>query len=184
MATPLPYSIHSIADAVASIDQGEDPWFAFGCFLHDWWQYAAHYRHDLINVPPAPTTTVEGKRWTAFFAATVEELCSRSSFPCPVWVHKQDYKLEIPWFHSSQLSQRDWLLATTPEPFKKRNIFVGGSILDNKYELQQLSHSKPRWSTWSDQDLQELAASEEVSSHSLSTTYRASTTYGACTEDR
>lgn len=167
MATPLPYSIHSITDAVASIDQGEDPWFAFGCFLHDWWRYAVDRRQDLISIPPAPTTTAEGKRWAAFFAAAVEELCSRTSFPCPAWTHKQDYKLEHPWFHSPQLSQRDWLLSTTPEPFKRRNIFVGGSILDNKYELQQTSHSKPRWSIWSDQDLQNLAASEEISSHSL-----------------
>jgi hypothetical protein len=51
------------------------------------------------------------------------------------------------------------------EPFKRRNIFVGGSIVDNKYELQQTS--KPGWSLWSEQDLKNLAASEEVSSHSL-----------------
>ena len=57
----------SITDAVASIDQGEDPWFAFGCFLHDWWRYAVNRRQDLISTPPAPTTTAEGKRWAAFF---------------------------------------------------------------------------------------------------------------------
>lgn len=168
MATPLPYSsIHSVADAVVSVDQGEDPWFALGRFIHDWWCYAVDRRQDLINIPPAPTTTAEGKRWAAFLAATVEELCSRTSFPCPTWIYKQDYKLEYPWFHSPQLSQRDWLLSTSPEPFKRRNIFVGGSVLDNKYELQQTSHSKPRWSIWSDQDLQNLAMSEETSSHPL-----------------
>ncbi len=114
MVAPPPYSIHSVADSVASIDQGEDPWFAFGCFLHDWWRYAVDRRQDLISIQPAPTTTAEGKRWAAFFAAAVEELCSRTSFPCPAWIHKQDYKLEHPWFHSPQLSQRDWLLSTTP----------------------------------------------------------------------
>ena len=167
MATPPPYSIHSITDAVASIDQGEDPWFAFSSFLHDWWHYAADRRQDLISMPPAPPTTAEGERWTAFFAAAVEELCSRTSFPCPAWIHKQDYKLEHPWFYSTLLSQHDRLRSTTPEPFKKRNIFVGGNILDNKYELQQTSHSKPRWSIWSDLDLQNLAVAEEVSSHLL-----------------
>jgi|SRR5437660_1966057 len=167
MTSPPPYSIHSVADAVASIDQGEDPWFAFGCFLHDWWRYAVDRRQELISTPLAPTVTAEGKRWAAFFAAAVEELCSRTSFPCPAWIYKQDYKLEYPWFYSSQLSQRDWLLSTTPEPFKKRNIFVGGSVLDNKYELQQSASSKPKWSIWSDQDLQNLTASEETSPHSL-----------------
>jgi hypothetical protein len=160
MATPLPYSIHTVADAVASIDQGEDPWFAFGCFLHDWWCYALDHRQDLIRTPLARTTTEEGKRWAAFFAAVVEEFCSRTSFPCPAWVYKQDYKLEHPWFYYSPVSQRDWLISTTPDPFKRRNIFVGGSILENKYELQQTSRSKPKWSIWSDQDLQNLAASD------------------------
>src|SRR5579875_110399 len=163
MATLLPYSIHTIAAAVASIDQGEDPWYAFGCFLHDWWRYAADRRQDLISTPPAPTRTTEGQRWAAFFAAAVEELCSRTSFPCPAWIYQQDYILEQPWFFSSQLSQRNWLLTTTPEPFKKRNIFVGCSVLDNKYELQRTSKAKPKWSIWSEQDLQNLSASEEVS---------------------
>jgi hypothetical protein len=58
--------IHPIHDAVVSIDQGEDPWFELGCFLHDWWRYAIDRRQDLINTPPAPTTTAEGKRWAAF----------------------------------------------------------------------------------------------------------------------
>lgn len=167
MATPLPYPIHTITDAVASIDQGEDPWFAFGSFLHDWWLYAVDRRQDLISIPPAPTITAEGKCWAAFFAATVEELCTRTSFPCPAWTHQPAYTLEYPWFHSPKLSQHDWLRSTTPEPFKKRNIFVGSSILDNKYELQQTSHPKPRWSIWSDQEIQKLAASEDVSSRSL-----------------
>lgn len=94
MATPFPYPIHSVAAAVAQIDQGEVPWFAIGCFLHDWWSYAVDQRKELIGEPPSPTTTPDGKRWAAFCAATVEELCTRTSFPCPAWVHEQTYVLE------------------------------------------------------------------------------------------
>ncbi len=36
--------IHTIADAAAQIAQGEDPWFALGNFLHDWWCYAVDVR--------------------------------------------------------------------------------------------------------------------------------------------
>jgi len=162
MATPLPYPIHSIADVAVRIYQGEDPWFALGCFLHDWWYYAVDHRQDLISEPPAAAATQEGRRWAAFCAAVVEELCSRTSFPCPVWTHRRVYVLERPWFYFPQLSQRDWLLSTTPEPFKRRNIFVGGSVLDNKYELQHTFDTKPRWSMWSDQELQSLVESNEV----------------------
>jgi hypothetical protein len=159
MASPLPYPIHTIADAATQIYQGEDPWFALGCFLHDWWCDAVDYRQQLIAEPPTPGTTREGGRWAAFCAAVVEELCSRTDFPCPAWTDQQDYFLEHPWFYYPQRSQRDWLLLTTPEPFKRRNIFVGGSVLDNKYELQHLFGTKPRWTTWSDQELQNLLAS-------------------------
>jgi hypothetical protein len=164
MAAPPPYPIHSTAEAAARIDQGEDPWFALGCFLHDWWRYAADHRQNLISEPPAPAATQEGRRRAAFCAAVVEELCSRTSFPCPVWTRQQDYVLERPWFYCSQLSRRDWLLSTTPESFKRRNIFIGGSVLDNKYELQHPFDAKPRWSTWSDQELQNPAGASEVSS--------------------
>jgi hypothetical protein len=165
MAEPLPYPIHTIADAASRIDQGEDPWFALGCFLHDWWSYAADHRLDLISEPPGRIATQEGRRWAAFCAAVVEELCSRSSLPCPAWTQRQDFVLEHPWYYFPQLSQRDWLLSTTPEPFKRRNIFVGGSVLDNKYELQHTFDTKPRWSMWSDQELQSLVESNEVPSN-------------------
>jgi len=165
MATSLPFPIHTIANAATCIDQGEDPWFAISCFLHDWWRYAVDYRQDLISEPPAPAVTTEGRRWAAFCAAVVEELCSRTSFPCPAWTNQSNYVLESPWFYFSQASQRDWLLSTTPEPFRRRNIFIGGSVLDSKYELQRTFEAKPRWSMWSDQELQNLIGSNEASSH-------------------
>lgn len=156
MTSPLPYPIHSIADAATHIYQGEDPWFALGCFLHDWWCDAIDYRQELIAEPPATIATREGKRWAAFCAAVVEELCSRTGFPCPTWTEQSDYFLKQPWFYYSDVYQRDWLVLTTPEPFKRRNIFIGGNVLDNKYELQHMFGSKPRWTIWSDQELQNL----------------------------
>lgn len=157
MPSPHPYPIHSIAGAAAEIYQGEDPWFALGCFLHDWWSHPEEVRRELIAEPPAPATTPEGRRWAAFCAATVEELCARTSTACPAWINQQDYFLEHPWFYHPQQSQRDWLLSTTPEPFKRRNIFVGGNVLDNKYELHHLFGSKLERAMWSDQDLQNLS---------------------------
>jgi hypothetical protein len=78
---------------------------------------------------------VEGKRWAAFCAATVEELCNRTSFPCPSWVHQPSYILEKTWFSAPEMVQ-ECLVATTPEPFLRRHIFTAGSMFDNQYELQ------------------------------------------------
>jgi hypothetical protein len=163
MASPLPYPIHPIADAAAQIAQGEDPWFALGSFLHDWWCYAVDERAELITEPPTPGTTLEEKRWAAFCAATVEELCARTGFPLPTWTCNSDYTLEQPWFYDSQLSQREWLLTTTPTSFQRHNIFVGGGILDNKYELRQFE-TKPRWAVWTDEELQKLAKAKKDAS--------------------
>ena len=162
MKSPLPYPIHSIADVAIQIHQGEDPWFALGSFLHDWWRDAADYRQALIAEPPIVGTTLEDKRWDAFCAAIIEELCFRTNIPCPAWTNKQDYFLEKPWFYYPQPSQRDWLLQTTPESFRHRNIYVGGNVLDNKYEIQAGSGSKSRWEVWSEQELQNLLSSNQA----------------------
>src|SRR5690242_14036553 len=102
MASELPYPVHTIADAVMHIYQGEDPWFALGSFLHDWWSHTEDVRRNLIAEPPALATTPEEKRWAAFCAATVEELCSRTSLACPKWINQQDYFLDQPWFYYPQ----------------------------------------------------------------------------------
>lgn len=160
----LPYPIHTIAGVTEQIDQGEDPWFALSGFLHDWWCYATEYRRELIREPLLPATTSEGKQWVAFCAATVEELCLRTAFPSPDWLSQATYILDAPWFVSSPTSQQEMLLSTTPEPFRRRNVFVSGSVLDNKYELQHTFGSKPRWSIWSEQDLQKLSEGKNASS--------------------
>ena len=166
MTSSSPYAHHTIAEAYAAIAQGEDPWFALGSFLHDWWCYAKDAREALIAEPPAVSTTLEEKRWAAFCAATVEELCKRTSFPCPLWVNKPDFILENPWWYYPQPSQRDWLLSTTPEPFQRHNVFVGGSVLDNKYELRQQFGSKATWTAWTDEELQRLVQAKEMSGSS------------------
>lgn len=155
MTTPLPYPIHTIAAAAVQIDHGEDPWFALGNFLHDWWCYAADHRQALIGEPLPFMQTAVGRDWATFCAATVEELCCRTNYPCPSWVNQPRYQREQPWYFSSETAHRDWLRTTAPEPFRRRNLFVGAGVLDNKYELQHLFPSRPRWSVWSDQDLQE-----------------------------
>jgi hypothetical protein len=154
MAYTFPYFGHSVADAAREIYQGEDPWVAIGCFLNDWWSSEEDKQASLISDPLPPSITLEGKRWAAFCAATVEELCQRASLISPAWTNKQEYFLVEPWFYYPQLSQREWLLSTTPESYKRRNIFVGDNVLDNKYELKKIFGSKPKWTIWSNEELE------------------------------
>ena len=153
--SPLPYELYSIAEAAASIAEGEEPWYALGSFLHDWWCADGDVRTALIAEAPPSTNTLEEKRWGALCAAIVEELCIRTSVLCPDWTEKPKFFLDEPWFYFPQASQQEWLLSTTPKPFRRRNVFVGGNVLDNKYELQQVYSSKPKWSVWTDEELQQ-----------------------------
>ena len=61
MVSSSPYTHHTIARAYAAITQGEDPWFALGSFLRDWWCYAKDAREALIAEPTAIGTTLEEK---------------------------------------------------------------------------------------------------------------------------
>lgn len=149
---PLSYELHSIADAASAITQGENPWYALGSFLHDWWCAHGAVRERLIE--EAPSLPPEDKHWSALCAAIVEEVCRRTALPCPPWTERTDFFLKEPWWYFPQSSQREWLQATTPEPFRRRNVFVGGSVLDNKYELQHLYGPTLKWRVWTDEELQ------------------------------
>ena len=154
MAYTFPYFGHTVADAAREIYQGENPWVAIGCFLNDWWSSENNERVKLVSDPPPPAITSDDKRWATFCAATVEELCKRASLASPAWANQREYFLAEPWFYYAQLSQREWLLSTTPEPYKRRNIFVGDNVLDNKYELKNIFPVRPAWEIWSDEELE------------------------------
>ncbi|EFH79657.1 hypothetical protein [Ktedonobacter racemifer] len=138
LSSPLPYTIHPIVDVIHAIDQGQDPWASFNAFYHDWWGHAVAYRQELIAEPPATPTTEEGKRWAAFAAATVEELCNRHDIPCPEWTQQPFYFLAEPWYIWPQPSLHEELQKSTLAPYKRRNVYAGGNVLDNKYELKEL----------------------------------------------
>lgn len=119
------YHYHTIAETFQQICNEQAPWVAIGNFLNDWWFFAVEHRNELITtaLPPAPTP--ESLRWAAFCAAMVEWLCQQDALPFPPWTNQQCYVLEMPWFLYEKPDYRAWLLATTPAPFKMRNIYGG-----------------------------------------------------------
>jgi hypothetical protein len=132
--------LQTMALTYAEICQGETPWVALGNFMNDWFDDAKDRREQLvvepIVLPPQPTK--EMLRWAAFCAASVEWLCERYSVPSPGWVSDPAYTLVEPWFDdpcADQPEVREWLLHDSPEPFRRRNVYCGDRLFENKYEF-------------------------------------------------
>src|SRR5436305_5483549 len=85
---------------------------------------------SVLLLPPA--LNPDTQRWAAFCAAMVEWLCWQEGVPCPSWAAKERYILPEPWFYYGKWSRRAKLLATTPAPFKMRNIFIGDRAFVHK----------------------------------------------------
>lgn len=138
--------LHTIHLAFREIWEGEQPWVALGNFLNYWFAYAKDRRYDLV-VEPIPDAPAEEyyQRWAAYCAASVEHLCHKYGVPCPDWVHDPKYVLPTTWYDIPRqellFQVRDWLIATTPEEFSKRNIYSGDRMFLNKWELgEQYRH--------------------------------------------
>ncbi len=128
--------LHTISVAFQEICEGEDPWVALGNFLNYWWDYASERRYDLV-VDPLPESPLEYQRWAAYCASSVEHLCHKYGESCPQWVHDPKYILPEPWYYHPKEKVRSWLVNTTPDEFKKRNIYSGNRMFLNKYELTE-----------------------------------------------
>lgn len=126
------YRWHTIAETFEQICAGQTPWVAIGNFLNDWWQYAVDHRQEMVETPLPPASTPEMQHWAAFCAAMVEWLCQEEGLPFPAWTNQKCYILSEPWFLYEKPGRRSWLLATTPAPFKMRNVFGGDRMLLRK----------------------------------------------------
>ncbi|HEY7833333.1 MAG TPA: hypothetical protein VIG30_07175 [Ktedonobacterales bacterium] len=113
------------------ISDPEHPWLALGDFLDDWRFTTVADRPELVSEPIALVEdNLEVLRWGAFCAATVEWLCRQDGLPFPSWTSQPKFVLSDPWFLYPGDLLRAWQLATTPVPFKMRNIFGGDQMLD------------------------------------------------------
>ncbi len=139
------YRWHTIEETFKQIRNKETPWVAIGNFLNDWWAYAIAHRKEMVETPLPPATTPTMHRWAAFCAAMVEWLCEQDGIPCPAWTKQECYILREPWFFYRRWDSRAWLLATTPAPFKMRNIFGGDRMFLNKWTLKKTTTLSHKW---------------------------------------
>lgn len=127
----------TIRETFDRIAAGTHPWVPIGDFLDDWRRSQRDDRLELaeMGIPslddePRLTTDPELRRWAAFCAAMVEWLCWQDDLPFPAWTSRPEYLLNEPWFLYPGHLLRAWMLATTPTPFKLRNIFSGDRVLN------------------------------------------------------
>src|SRR5262249_40060338 len=122
------YIRQTAAETFRLIAAGVDPWLAFGQFLDDWRRADPAQRPGLTD-EPLPDAPPEYVRWAALLAAAVDCLCAQDGLTAPSWTAQRVYWLPEPWFLYPGWRLRAWQLATTPVPFRMRNIFGGDRIL-------------------------------------------------------
>ena len=136
---------HRVAKVFDQICNNEMPWVAIGNFLNDWWAYAVEHRRELIEEPLAPAPTPEMQRWAAFCAAMVEWLCWEAGLTAPSWVYQECYILQEPWYFRERWSSRSKLIARTPAPFQRRNIFGGDRMFLHKWDMAKQMQQKGQY---------------------------------------
>jgi len=62
-------------------------------------------------------------------AAMIEHAAHRAGEPAPEWTGEIEPSPE-PWFAASSQKLREYLLAVSPVPFRRRNIFIDSSLGD------------------------------------------------------
>lgn len=140
MFTTNPQTMRNVYQEII---QGKSPWVPLGNFMNSWYAYHKNRRKMLIKEPPEipENPTIEQVRWATFCAASVEYFCQKYNVPCPKWVYDPIYeRLDEPWFNASHVhleQVREQLREESPEPFKRRNIFVSKRIYANKYEIAE-----------------------------------------------
>ncbi len=136
---------HTVAKVFDQICNNEMPWVAIGNFLNYWWAYAVDHRRELVEAPLAPAPTPEMQRWAAFCAAMVEWLCWGANLPPPAWTNQERYILPEPWYFYEGFNSRSWLVATTPAPFQRRNIFGGDRMFLHKWDMAKQMQQKGQY---------------------------------------
>lgn len=84
---------------------------------------AAELRRAVAEPPPASLPA----RTANYVAAMVEYACGRRGIEAPAWT-RAIAPLAVPVFGSELESLRLHLLASSPPPFRRRNIFIDTSI--------------------------------------------------------
>lgn len=111
------------------LQAGRQPFYGeLGNLLDDFRERCRTTRERVSLICDAPESTGHPET-DAYLAALVESLCQESGLQPPAWTQQPGYFLKRPWFAGSLESLKAILLAESPAPFRRRNLFVSANAL-------------------------------------------------------
>jgi hypothetical protein len=112
----------TLAEVVTRITEGENPGYAIKDFLHEF--HDAGLVSMLQDAPLDLDGRVpDGRRLDAFLQALAVYLAAKVDCDPPVWT-QPPIQLADPWFASPGSAIRNYLLLSSPAPFRTRNLFI------------------------------------------------------------
>jgi hypothetical protein len=111
----------TLSEAARRILDGGTPGYEIKDFLHEFKD-----RGDikmLIEKPPDLKRHADGKRLNAFLQALAVYLATQVDAEPPEWT-RPPIQLPEPWFASPGTALRNYLLISSPAPFRTRNLFI------------------------------------------------------------
>ncbi len=83
----------------------------------------------LVNEAPEWMNSESHADGNAYLAAVAETLCREVSLSPPAWTESPCCYLHRPWFAGGLETLKAILLAESPVPFRRRNLFVSANAL-------------------------------------------------------
>ena len=112
----------TLAEVASHIAKGADAGYVIKDFLHEFQD--APSRSAFEAAPEKLEGTVsEGRRLDAFLQALAVYLSCRVDSDPPPWTQNM-IQLADPWFASPGPAIRNYLLMSSPTPFRNRNLFI------------------------------------------------------------
>jgi hypothetical protein len=97
-------------------------------FIDEFNQADVSKKMKMVSEYPFPA--VKSKKYAAYIAAMVEELCFRNKLMVPKWVLDRKYFLKQPFFVGGLESLKAFLIVESPLSFRRRKIFVSANVLE------------------------------------------------------